>query len=236
MNLWSFLQDPASWVGPDGIGARIVEHLVYTGLSLLIATAVSVVLGVIVGHFRAGNLLVVGTSNAARAIPTLGLVVLVVTLLGTGITPVVLALTVLAIPPILNATSTGVREADPGAVHAARALGMTTWQVIWRVELPLATPLIVSGIRSATLQVVSTATVAALAASGGLGRLVVDGQRLGASGYPEMFAGAVLVAALAIVLDVALGSVVWGLRRRRSRIGRTAAELDSAPAAETTPA
>ena len=227
MSLLSYLVDPANWPGADGIAVRLGQHLIYTGASLAIAFVLSLLLGTVVGHFRVGNLALVGTTNATRAIPTLGLLVLVVTLLGTGIGPVVLALTVLAIPPILNATATGIREADPGAVQAARALGMNPWQVITRIELPLAVPLIVSGLRSASLQVVSTATVAALAASGGLGRLVIDGQRSGASGYPEMFAGAVLVALLAIVLDVAFGTTGL-LLRRKMRPSRRSTELTGA--------
>ncbi|MGD7789642.1 ABC transporter permease [Propionibacteriaceae bacterium Y1700] len=217
MNLFSYLNDPANWGGADGIAARIGQHLTYTGLSLLIAAVIAIVLGVLIGHFRVGQFLVVGVSNAGRAIPTLGLLVLVVTLMGSGVAPVLLALTVLAVPPILNATATGVSEADPGAVQASRAMGMNAWQMITQVELPLALPLIVSGLRNATLQVVSTATVAALAAAGGLGRLVVDGQRSGENGYPQMFAGAILVAAIAVTLDVLLGLMAFGLRRRRSR-------------------
>lgn len=216
MNLFEFLLDGANWVGANGIAVRMAQHLLYTGLAVLVAAVLSIVLGTLVGHYRVGNVAVIGTSNAARAIPTLGLLVLVVTLAGTGLVPIVLALAVLAIPPILNATATGVREADPGAVHAAKALGMTTGQVITQVELPLALPLIISGLRSATLQVVATATVAALASAGGLGRFVVDGQAAGASGYPEMFAGAILVAALAIVLDLALGTVGLVVRRQLS--------------------
>lgn len=223
MNLWSYLTDSANWPGPDGITHRLLEHLGYTVSSVGIATVIAVVIGVLVGHTRKGNLVVVGVTNAARAVPTLGLLVLVVTVLGTGLAPVILALTVLAIPPVLNATATGVREADPQAVLAAKALGMTPAQVIFTVELPLAFGLIISGIRSATLQVVSTATVAALAAAGGLGRLVIDGQRVGAQGYPEMFAGAILVAGLAVVLDVLLGGISWAQRA----LGRSGAARDS---------
>ncbi|MDN5725217.1 MAG: ABC transporter permease [Propionibacteriales bacterium] len=235
MNLFSYLADTQNWAGADGITARIGQHLAYTGLSLLLAAVIAIALGVAIGHFRVGQFLVVGVSNAGRAIPTLGLLVLVVTLMGSGVTPVLFALTVLAIPPILNATATGIAEADPGAVQASRAMGMTSWQVITQVELPLAFPLIVSGLRNASLQVVSTATVAALAAAGGLGRLVVDGQRLGEDGYPQMFAGAVLVAVIAVTIDILLGLLAFGLRRRRSRTNRaeTARTIDDGRAPTT---
>lgn len=231
MNPFSYLLDPANW-GPGGeITGRLLEHLFYSAVSVLIAALIAIPLGIVIGHSRKGDLLVAGVSNAARAIPTLGLLVLVVTLLGTGAVPVLVALAVLAIPPILNATAAGVKGADPAAVHAARALGMTPGQVIREVEVPLALPLIISGLRSASLQVVATATVAALAAAGGLGRLVVDGQRLGPGGYPQMLAGAILVALLAIVLDLLLGGIGRAVERRRRSRGRAAqAEIEAAPA------
>lgn len=216
MNLFSYLTDPAKWGGGDGMGRRLLEHLTYSGLALVLAAVIAIAVGIAIGHTRRGNVVVAGISNATRAIPTLGLLVLVVVWLGTGIGPVVIALAVLAIPPILNSTVAGFRTADPSAVFAAKAMGMTPWQVIRQVELPLSLPLIISGLRSASLQVIATATVAALAGSDGLGRLVVDGQRRGAGGYPEMFAGALLVALLAIVVDVLLGTLAWALGRRGS--------------------
>lgn len=213
MNPFSFLLDPANWQGPGGILQRLAEHLTYSGISLLVAMVIAVPVGIWVGHTRRGQALASLVVNAARAIPTLGLLVLVVLLLGTGLMPVVLALAILAIPPILNGTVTGFNTADPDAVYAARAVGMSDGQVIGKVELPLAMPLIISGLRSATLQVVATATIAAMAAAGGLGRFVIDGQRR-RDGYPEMLAGALLVAVLAIVLDLLWGLIGWASRRR----------------------
>ncbi len=213
MNLWGYLLDAANWAGPTGIWARIGEHMEYVGISLLIAIIIGVPIGAAVGHFRKGEIFIVQTSNAARAIPTLGLLVLVVTLMGTGIIPVVLALTVLATPPILNATAVGFRDCDADAVHAAVGMGMTPWQVVTQVEFPLALPLVVSGVRSASLQLIASATVAAMASAGGLGRLIVDGQILGPRGYPEMFAGAVIVAVLAVLVDALLGFAGWALKR-----------------------
>lgn len=227
MNLFSYLTEAANWVGPGGIWARIAEHLAYVSVSLLVAAVIAIPLGAAVGHYRKGEFLAVQTGNAARAIPTLGLLVLVVTVLGTGLVPVVLALTVLAIPPILNAAAVGFRDVDRDAVHAATGMGMTPWQVITLVELPLAMPLLVSGVRSAALQLVATATVAAMAASGGLGRLIVDGQAIGTWGYPQMFAGAVIVGALAIIVDLVLGVLGWAVNKFTHRRDRVAVlELD----------
>jgi osmoprotectant transport system permease protein len=224
VSLFDFLLDPASWPGPDGIGALLTQHLYYTALAVLAAAVLSVPLGILIGHTRRGSFLVIGVSNAARAIPSLGLLVLVVLLLGTGLLPIILVLAVLAVPPILTATAAGIQGADPNAVHAGRALGMSEGQVVSQVEWPLALPLVVSGLRSATLQVVATATVAAFAAGGGLGRLLISGQRT--NNYSEMFAGAVLVAALAIVFDIALGGVGWLVARRT----RPATRMTPAPA------
>lgn len=212
MNLFSYLLDPANWSGAQSITQRLLEHLAYSGAALLVAFLIALPIGILVGHSRRGDWFISGLSNATRAIPTLGLLVLVVTLLGTGALPVVLCLVILAIPPILSGTVTGFKTAGEETVLAARAMGMTPGQIVGKVELPLAFPLIVSGVRSAALQVIATATVAAMAASGGLGRLVIDGHSLG--DYAQMLAGAVLVMAPAIVVDVLLELIAAGLRRR----------------------
>lgn len=224
MNLFEHLLDAANWSGAEGIPARIAEHLVYSGLAMAAALLIALPIGIVIGHTRRGNVVVAGLANATRAIPTLGLLVLVVLLMGTGVLPVVLALTVLAIPPILNATVVGFRTADPDAVLAAAAMGMTGGQQVAKVELPLATPLILSGVRSATLQVIASATVAALAASGGLGRFVLDGQKR-ADGYPEMVTGAVSVMLLALLADLLLGGLTRLAQRRSSGRHRVRADL-----------
>jgi len=219
MNLFDYLLDPANW-GPDGLITQLLlEHLLYTVTSVLIAAVIAIPLGIFIGHTGRGGFLVIGVSNAARAIPSLGLLVLAVLALGTGRGPIIGVLAVLAIPPILTATAAGVAGADREAVHAARALGMTDRQIVGKVEWPLALPLVISGLRSATLQVVATATVAALAAGGGLGQLLTSGQA--SQNYPQMFAGAVLVAALAIILDLLLGAVGWAAGRRAHPKART---------------
>jgi osmoprotectant transport system permease protein len=214
MNLFDYLLDPASWQGPTSIWYLLLQHLGYTGAAVGIAAVIAIPLGILIGHTGHGSFLVIGLSNAARAIPSLGLLVLVVLLLGTGTGPIVGVLAVLALPPILTATAAGIHGADREAVHAARALGMSAGQIVRKVEWPLALPLVVSGLRSATLQVVATATIAAYSSGDGLGRLLISGNAT--RNYSEMFAGALLVALLAIVLDVVLGGIGW-LAARRSR-------------------
>jgi osmoprotectant transport system permease protein len=227
--IWSYLLDPANWTNPDGgILILLAQHIAYTVLSVLVAAVIGIPAGILIGHTGRGRFVGIGLSNAARAIPSLGLLVLVVTLLSNNIGPIIGVLAILALPPILTATAAGVSGADPEAVHAARALGMTGRQIIGKVEWPLALPLVISGLRSATLQVVATATIAAYVSAGGLGRLLISGQAT--ANYPEMFAGAVLVAALAIVLDLVLGLIGW-LAARRSSPGR-AAEMAFAAGAD----
>ena len=218
MNLLEYLSDPANWSGPDGIWHLLLEHLGYTVAAVGIAAVIAIPVGIFIGHTNHGSFLVIGLSNAARAIPTLGLLVLVVLLLGTGVGPIIGVLALLALPPILTATAAGIHGADHEAVHAARALGMSERQIVAKVEWPLALPLVISGLRSASVQVVATATVAAYSGGGGLGRLLITGNAT--RNYSEMFAGALLVAVLAIVLDVLLGGLGWLAGRRASPGGK----------------
>ncbi|HKN43263.1 MAG TPA: ABC transporter permease subunit [Propionibacteriaceae bacterium] len=229
MNLFAYLSDQANWQGPDGIWHLLLQQLGYTVASVTIAAAIAIPVGIFIGHTGRGSFLLIGLSNAARAIPTLGLLVLVVLLLGTGNGPIIGVLAILALPPILTATAAGVRGADHEAVHAAHALGMSPWQVVSKVEWPLALPLVISGLRSATLQVVATATVAAYSSGEGLGRLLITGNAT--RNYSEMFAGAFLVAVLAIVLDLLLGALGW-LAGRHASPGRPASRAAS-PGGET---
>ncbi|HEY5846499.1 MAG TPA: ABC transporter permease subunit [Microlunatus sp.] len=228
MNLWSYLQNPENWTETGGITDLLLQHLGYTAAAVAIGAVIGIPLGILIGHTGRGGFLVIGLSNAARAIPSLGLLVLVVTLLGSGVRPIVGVLAILALPPILTATAAGVSQADHEAVHAARALGMSAGQIVGKVEWPLALPLVISGLRSATLQVVATATIAGYVAGGGLGQLLISGQRN--ADYSQMFAGAVLVAALAIILDVLLGGVGWLAARNRSPRRRAAGVAVAAPA------
>ena len=228
MNVFGYLQDGGNWLGAGKILDLLLQHLAYTAAAVLLAAVIAIPLGIVIGHTGRGSVLVIGLSNGARAIPSLGLLFLAVMLLGTGSTNVVVVLAILALPAILTATAAGVAGADREAVHAARALGMTEGQVVSKVEWPLALPLVVSGLRSASLQVVATATVAAFASGGGLGQLLTSGQAQ--SDYPQMFAGAILIAALAIALDLLLGALGWLAARHARPRSKTAAVPALAPA------
>jgi osmoprotectant transport system permease protein len=227
VNIFSYLLDRANWVGPGKTLDLLGEHLAYTVAAVAIAALIAIPVGILIGHTGRGSFLVIGLTNGARAIPSLGLLVLVVLLLGTGFSRTVLVLTLLALPAILTATAAGIAGADREAVHAARALGMTEGQVVGQVEWPLALPLVLSGLRSASLQVVATATVAAFVGGGGLGRLLISGQRSG--NYSQMFAGAFLIALMAIVLDLLLGLVAWLAARRARPQSKTSAAYVLAP-------
>ncbi|TCO65740.1 ABC transporter permease [Actinocrispum wychmicini] len=226
---FDWLGNAEHWSGSEGIPTRIVEHLGYTGLAVLFGAIIAVPLGALIGHTGKGGA-VVGAANGLRAIPELGLLVLLVLLMGIGVLPVTIALVVLAIPPLLAGTYSGIRNVDPSVVDAARGMGMTGWRVLWSVELPNALPLMLAGLRSATLQVIATATIAAYVSLGGLGRYVIDGQY--ARDFPQMLGGAIVVAALALVVEGLLLLLQWlvvsrGLRgnptRRRDRRGSPAA-------------
>ncbi|HEY9338215.1 ABC transporter permease [Kribbella sp. NPDC050459] len=198
--MWEYLTDSYNWSGPEGIWARILEHLWYTFAALGLSTAIGLPIGLRIGHTRRGAFLAINTGNAARALPSLGLLMLAVLLTDQiGFLPVLIALVALGIPPILASTYAGISGVDPATIDAARGMGMTGQEILTKVEIPIAMPLIISGIRSATLQIVSTATIAALVSLGGLGRYVIDGLKL--RDFPQMFTGALLVALLALLLD-----------------------------------
>jgi osmoprotectant transport system permease protein len=188
------------WSGRDGALRRIVEHLVLTAISVGIAGAIAVPVGVWLGHTGRGGALAMNVSNIARAVPTFAvLVLLALGPLGLGNRAVVLSLVLFALAPMLTNSYVGVDGVDRDVRESARAMGMTEWQVLRSAELPLAVPLIMTGVRIAVVQVVATATIAALIGGGGLGRLVVDGFTTQDRGM--LLAGAVLVALVALVLD-----------------------------------
>lgn len=224
--------DPSHWTDADGVPARLVEHLWYSAAALLAGSLIALPIGLYVGHTRRGTVLIAGLANVLRALPTLGLIVLLVIVLGPVFTsdlafvvPSLVVLVLLAVPPILTGTYAGIAAVDPATVDAARGMGYRPLDLLFRVELPCALPLILSGFRGATLQVVSTATIAAYVSLGGLGRLIIDGRAQ--NDYPQMAAGALLVAALALCVDLAIGLVARltvspGLTRRapgRTKVG-----------------
>lgn len=202
--------DPLHWEGSFGIPTRLAEHLIMSGVSVGIGVLIALPLGMFIGHTRRLEFLVVSVANLGRAIPSFGLLFLSVLILGLGLgsppalrPAVLIALTLLAIPPILTNTYVGIQNVDTDTLEAARGMGMTERQILSRLELPLAAPLIMSGVRTAAVQVVATATLAAVVAGGGLGRFLVDG--FATRDFPQIFAGALLVALLAILSELAFG-------------------------------
>lgn len=212
---WAWLLDPAHWSGANGIPLRLLEHLEVTVGVVLVAALVALPLGVLVGHTGRGRLAVTATTGAARALPTLGLLTLLGLWLGIGLTAPFLALLVLALPPLLAASSSGIASADRLTVDAARSIGLTEWQIVRDVELPAAGPILLGGVRSTVLQVVATATLAAYTADAGLGRLIFSG--LKTRDYPQMLAGSLLVIALALLLDAGLALLQRATTGRRAR-------------------
>jgi osmoprotectant transport system permease protein len=210
--LWDWLSDPANWDGPYGIPIRVAEHLGYSAVTLVLAAMIGVPLGLWIGHTGRGRVLVVNLVNGMRSVPTLGLLFVAVLVVGpllggdiAFLVPSIFVLVVLAVPPILAGAYAGVEGVDPGARDAARGMGMRPAEVLVRVEVPCAMPLIFSGLRSAALQVVATATLAASVSLGGLGRFLIDGQAY--RDYGQMAGGALLVAALAMLVDLVFAAV-----------------------------
>lgn len=206
-----WLNDPLNWTNPGGIFDALRQHLVISAVALLAACVVAMPVGLAMGHFERGAGVVVAFANMTRAIPTVALLtIFAVTGLGLGYPSVIPALAIFAIPPVLANVYLGIRSIDPEARDAARGMGMSGWQVLRRVELPLAIPFIAAGIRSAAVQVIATATLAALVAGGGLGEIISAGFGLTiAKGGGQILAGGFLVAALALLVNAVLGLVAY---------------------------
>ena len=208
--LLAWLSDPAHWSGSDGIPVRLLEHLQLSGPSVLVAMLIALPVGAFIGHTGRLTLLAVTIANVGRAMPTLALLVILLPFilragLGLGFWPTFVPLVLLGVPPILVNTYVGIGQVDRDVREAARGVGLSGWQVLTRVQLPLALPAIVAGLRTASVQVIATATLGALVASGGLGRYIIDGIALQEA--PRMIVGAVLVAALALAVDRVLAGV-----------------------------
>lgn len=207
-----WLTDPANWSGDRGIWAQLLTHLQLSFLALFVAALVAVPLGLYIGHTGRGRVVAVNLAGAFRAIPSLGVLFIAVLLLlprlsgeAAFVVPSIIVLVILAVPPILSGVYAGVEQVDPAARDAARGMGMTGSQVLAQVEVPCAMPLIFSGLRSAMLQIIATATIAAVVGLGGLGRFLIDGQAT--RDYAEMAGGALLVAGLALTVDFVFGLV-----------------------------
>lgn len=205
-DVWDWFTTGTNWRGADGVPNRLAEHLTLSAESIAIALAIALPVALTLGHLGRGGFLAINISNIGRAVPSLALLVFVSQAFATiGSTPAIVALVALAVPPVVTNTYVGVREVDADVKEAARGMGLSGRQVLTRVELPLALPLILAGVRTAAVQVVATATLAALVAAGGLGRFIVDG--VGTQQYDKVYAGALLVALLALAVELSLGAL-----------------------------
>lgn len=217
-SVFTWLNDPAHWRDRPldsftGIPSQVIAHLTFSGIALGIALAIALPVGLAIGHTGRGTP-VVTTANTLRALPTIGVLVLLAVLISPHfhgrtnlpyLIPTEIVLVLIAIPPILANTYAGVDNVEPAVRDAARGMGMTGGQVLWRVELPNSLPLIFSGFRSATLQVIATATIASYFPLDGLGRYIYDGYAQ--HDFPQMVSGGVLVAVLAVLVDLVLATL-----------------------------
>jgi osmoprotectant transport system permease protein len=221
-----WLADGAHYQGSDAVQVRVLEHLALSGLAVLIGVAIALPIGLVLGHTGRLGFLAVNVANLGRALPSLALLAFALPLafalgLGLGFWPTLFSLIPLALPPILTNAWSGVRAVDRDVIAAARGMGLSEAQILRRIEVPLALPLILAGMRTAAVNVVATATLGALVAGGGLGRYIVDG--LGLREYDRLFAGALLVAALAIAVEVIFATLERratspGLRAERAAL------------------
>jgi osmoprotectant transport system permease protein len=205
VNVIHWFADPVHWSGSDGIPTRFVEHIELSAESVLLGAVIALPIGIVLGHFGRFGGLAMNVSNVGRAIPSIALLVLAFQVFGLGNVPIIIALTALAIPPMVTNSYVAMREVDPDIKEAARGMGYREPAQIIRVELPLAVPLVMAGIRTSAVQVVATATLAALIAGGGFGRYIIDG--FGQQDYTKLVAGGVLVALLALGTEALLSGL-----------------------------
>lgn len=237
MSVWAWFTDPTNWSGPNGIPVRTGQHIVISAAAMLIALAVALPIGLILGHKRTGTVLATNIGNVGRAVPTLGVLIILasITAIGVGDTAAILALAIFAIPPLLTNTFTGIAGVDEDVRDAAKGMGMGGAMVLWRVEIPLAIPLLAAGVRTATVQVVATASLAAVVGSGGLGRYVVDGFALQDSTL--IVAGAILTAAISLAAEGVMAGVQRIVTPKGIRpVSVTDAQAMDAPSTAASPA
>ncbi len=205
LSVWQWFTDPTHWSGADGIPQRLVEHVQLSAESVAIGALIALPIGIALGHFgRFGNV-AINISNVGRALPSFGILVIAFQVFGLGDFPIVLSLTALAIPPMLTNSYVALREVDPDVKDAARGMGYRELAQVLRVELPLAVPLVMAGVRTSAVQVVATATLAALISGGGFGRYIIDG--LAQQDFTKLFAGALLVGLLAVGTELSLSGL-----------------------------
>jgi osmoprotectant transport system permease protein len=222
----AWFANPLHWTGSNGVPTRLLEHLEMSGVAVLAGLVVALPVGIGLGHWRRFGTLAINISNVGRALPSFAILVIAFEVFGLGNYPAFAALTLLAIPPMLTNSYIGVRDVDAEVRDAARGMGMRERRVLIDVELPLAMPLIMAGVRTAAVQVVATATLAAVVAGGGLGRYIIDG--FGQRDDVQVFAGAVLVAALAMAVELSLSGVEQVALPRGLRMKPIAVEVAEA--------
>ncbi len=225
-DVWSFFTSSENWSGDEGIPTLALEHLQIVVASMVVASVIAITLGVVLGHFRKGGVVLVNLANVGRAVPTFAILILAVLVIGnkdrgfplslTGSIPVWIALVLLAIPPMLTNSYVAVAETDPEVREAARGMGLNGRQQLARGVLPMGVPLIMAGVRTSAVAVVATATLAAYVGFGGLGRYVIDG--FATFNNPKVFAGALLVAVFALIVEVLLALVQRVITPRGMRI------------------
>jgi len=243
----NFFTDPAHWTGTTGIPNRLLEHLIISAIALVVATIVGLPLGLYIGHTGRGANLAINLANIGRAVPSYAILVMIlpVTLalapvigyspsLGLNTLPILISMSLLAIPPILVNTYAGLRSVDRELIEAARGMGMRERQILRGIELPVASSVVVGGFRTATLQVIATATIGAILSGGGLGRFIFDGLNQGLAGRASIYAGAILVTVLALAVDLVLAIVQrrltpLALRKPRATTTKAWTELAEVP-------
>jgi osmoprotectant transport system permease protein len=199
---YAWFTTAAHWWGSDGILHRLQEHVGMSAAALATAMLIALPLGLVLGHTGRGGPLAVNLSNLGRAVPSFAIIVLMASIVGIGAKPAYIALVALAVPPMVTNTYTAIRGVDRDVREAAEGMGLTGRQVLARVEIPMGLPLMMAGIRTSAVQVVATATLAALVGWGGLGRYIIDG--LATRDFVEVFAGAALVALLSLLVEIGL--------------------------------
>ncbi len=214
---WIF--DPAHWTAGPDVSGHILEHLAVSAYCVVIAVAIALPIGVAIGHTGKGRGAAILISNVARALPTLGLLSILILLFGIGLLPITIVLVILAIPPMLAGAYAGIESVDRQTIDAARALGMSEWQIIFRVEIPLAAPLLIGGLRATALQVIATLGIASAFAFGGLGIYLING--LATLDFTQLLAGAILITALALLVDGLLAVAQRFVVPRGVALGRT---------------
>lgn len=222
-----WLTDPAHWTGPDGIPTRLLEHLTISTAAVVVACLIAIPIGLWIGHTGRRAFIAINLANVGRAVPSYAVMAMILPIslafspqYGLAVIPTFLAMTLLAIPPILVNTYAALREVDRDLIEAARGMGMREGQVLRRVEIPIGLPIMVGGIRTAAVQVVATTTLGAVFGYGGLGRYLIDG--IARREFDRLFAGVILVACVALMTEFGIALVQRRLTSAGLRAGQTA--------------